>query len=33
MLQEAHMGTSTEMIRKHYGQALRELRAEDLQNY
>ena len=28
-----NMGTSTEMIRKHYGQALRELRAEDLQNY
>lgn len=28
-----NMGTSTEMIRKHYGQALRELRVDDLQNY
>jgi integrase len=28
-----NMGTSTEMIRRHYGQALKETRAEDLQLY
>lgn len=28
-----NMGTSTEMIRKHYGQVLRELRADDLQGF